>query len=235
MKMVKLVSFLLSFTLLYSQQNESSLDVRIFRSINNNQTSLQKNIINITDRTLIPIAIATPLSIISYGLYEKNISTSNLGIEIASTQIISTIIRTVIKETVKRPRPFLTLENVHVSNKESATSYSFPSGHAMSAFALATSVSLNFPKKEIFIPMYLWASMVGYGRIYFGVHYPSDVLVGAVSGGLVGYSIHKFLQNEDYKIFKEKNNSSNLGNKIEIMLLPQIYSDYQGINLNIKF
>ena len=60
--------------------------------------------------------------------------------------------------------------------------YSFPSGHTATAFALATSLSITYPKWYVIAPSALWACSVGVSRMNEGVHYPSDVLAGAVIG-----------------------------------------------------
>ena len=60
--------------------------------------------------------------------------------------------------------------------------YSFPSGHTATAFALATSLCVKYPKWYVIGPSALWACSVGMSRMNEGVHYPSDVLAGAVIG-----------------------------------------------------
>jgi len=64
------------------------------------------------------------------------------------------------------------------------TSSSFPSGHTASAFAFATAVATNLP--ELSLPLYGLATAVGYSRVHNGVHYPGDVMGGAVLGLAVG-------------------------------------------------
>ena len=63
-------------------------------------------------------------------------------------------------------------------------SASFPSGHAASAFAFATSVAQVQPVAAA--PLLLLASAVGYSRVHTGVHYPGDVVIGSLIGATVG-------------------------------------------------
>lgn len=66
-------------------------------------------------------------------------------------------------------------------------SASFPSGHAASGFAFANAVAQTLP--VVAAPLRLLACVVGYSRIHTGVHYPSDVVVGAVIGASVGEGV----------------------------------------------
>jgi len=84
-----------------------------------------------------------------------------------------------LKHAVARQRPFLVLDNVNCLVGKGG-SFSMPSGHAANWFA-ATMVALVYYRKSIWFMLPL-ASLVGFSRIYNGVHYPSDVLVGAAVG-----------------------------------------------------
>ena len=64
------------------------------------------------------------------------------------------------------------------------SSGSFPSGHTASAFAFAAAVTVDLPR--LALPLYALATAVGYSRVHTGVHYPSDVMAGAVLGLTVG-------------------------------------------------
>jgi undecaprenyl-diphosphatase len=63
--------------------------------------------------------------------------------------------------------------------------FSFPSGHTAAAFAMATLVSFHFP--ILTLPVIIWALLVGFSRIYLGVHYPTDILAGIVIGVTSGF------------------------------------------------
>ncbi len=83
---------------------------------------------------------------------------------------------------------------VNVQNK------AFPSGHTAEAFAMATAMSIAVPKWYVVVPAYAWASMIAYARVYLGVHYPTDVIGGAVVGSgttFLMYKLNKWLQVND--------------------------------------
>jgi len=94
--------------------------------------------------------------------------------------VVNSSITVALKYTINRERPFVTYPDI--KQKSRAGSPSFPSGHTSSAFALATSLSLSYPKWYIIVPTFTWAGTVGYSRMYLGVHYPSDVLAAAIIG-----------------------------------------------------
>jgi membrane-associated phospholipid phosphatase len=98
---------------------------------------------------------------------------------------LSGAISTILKYTVDRERPFVTYPDIEKKGK--AGSPSFPSGHTSSAFATATSVSLAYPRWYVIAPSFAWAGTVGYSRMHLGVHYPSDVLAGALIGSGCAY------------------------------------------------
>lgn len=80
---------------------------------------------------------------------------------------------------------------VHTLRNYSGGKYGFYSGHASSSFAVAIFViSLAGRRNKWLIPvMLLYALLVSYSRIYLGVHYPGDVLAGAIAGSIYGFAI----------------------------------------------
>ncbi|EIJ39303.1 membrane-associated phospholipid phosphatase [Galbibacter orientalis DSM 19592] len=101
-----------------------------------------------------------------------------------------------IKHMVKRLRPSHNpaLEGlIHLSKAGPGGQYGFVSSHAANAFALASFLFFILPKKFNWLKWILgfWALLVSYSRIYNGVHYPGDVIVAALLGIGLGYSISK--------------------------------------------
>jgi undecaprenyl-diphosphatase len=89
---------------------------------------------------------------------------------------------------------------IHLVNGECGGLYGFISSHASNSFNVAF-LSLMFVRKRWYtIGIILWASVIGYSRIYLGVHYPGDVVCGAMVGAFIGWGIYKLYELTDKKI-----------------------------------
>ncbi len=98
---------------------------------------------------------------------------------LASVGVTSVMADYVAKVAFKRARPAASsVPQERVGRRP--TSSSFPSGHTASAFAFATAFGREYPLLQL--PITALAAAVGYSRVHTGVHYPSDVLAGAVIG-----------------------------------------------------
>ncbi|WP_446897118.1 phosphatase PAP2 family protein [Clostridium sp. LBM24168] len=113
------------------------------------------------------------------------------GKAVLITLIISTIVgEGVLKNLIKRSRPFNMAKNIKVIIAK-PISYSFPSGHTLSSFAVASVLSEYFVEYEI-IFMGL-AFLISISRVYLCVHYPTDIIGGIVIGMVLSRVIFIFL------------------------------------------
>ena len=113
----------------------------------------------------------------------------SLGLEMGLSLGVSHLIVHIVKRIANRPRPYITLKNVDEVSIPFEP-YSFPSGHTTAGFSLAVTLSFYTPIWEWKCCLLALASLVGISRIYLGVHYPSDVLIGGLLGTLCAYLIH---------------------------------------------
>lgn len=175
---VILIFFLvLFFNFCFAQQNE----VYIIQKIQNYQNISFTNFNKAVTASVYPITIAAPISIFAFSTIKKDSILFRKSLVISGTILIAGTISTVLKYSVQRKRPYVSFPN-QVIQLSASGPYSFPSGHTTFAFSTATSLSLQYKKWYVAIPAYLWASSVGYSRIYLGVHYPSDVATGVFTG-----------------------------------------------------
>ena len=107
------------------------------------------------------------------------------------------------KEVFQRYRPShnLDLKNlVHIVQKPNGDMYfggmyGFVSSHAANFFAITTFlVAIFSPFSKSWYWLFLWAALIAYSRIYLGVHYPSDIAVGAMLGILIGSSVYLIIR-----------------------------------------
>ena len=200
-KMKKILFFallLLSFTT-YSQ----NLDIRILRQINEHRNEHLDGTFKTISSSVSPISIGAPILIFGTGLIEKNQELKQKGLMIGASFLATTLFATTLKHAVNRARPFETYPDIQ--KLSAGGSSSFPSGHTSDAFSTATSLSLAFPKWYVIAPSYIYASAVGYSRMHLGVHYPSDVLAGAIVGAgsaFLCYKAQKWLNHRNRKNHK---------------------------------
>jgi membrane-associated phospholipid phosphatase len=169
-------------------------DIDLLRNINLNRNKSLDPAFRFITNSVTPLTIIVPVGYITASLIKKDSALNCKTIIISSSALIAAVVSTTLKYGVKRVRPFVRYPDLEKAG--SGGSPSFPSGHTSSAFSLATSISICYPKWYTIAPSYLWACSVAYSRMDLGVHYPSDVLAGAIIGAgssFLSYKINQHL------------------------------------------
>jgi Membrane-associated phospholipid phosphatase len=141
--------------------------------------------------SLIAWSMVCILIFIFGGQYGKKAAVLGLSaLFLSSTAVL------ILKYLVAEPRPFLVLNHVHLLTVEN--DYSFPSGHAAASFAGAVAIgkkySFNIKGKSyrLIYPLITFATIIAFSRVYIGVHYPLDVISGAIIGTLFALGVIRF-------------------------------------------
>jgi len=168
-------------------------DIDLLTSINEKESSFKNDFCDVISESVMVFNIAAPLSVFTAGVIRHDKQLKVDAAYMVGGYIVSSIVTQGLKVITKRPRPYVTYPDI--VQRTNADGYSMPSGHTSSAFCTATSLSLLFPKWYVIAPCYLYAATVGYARMYQGVHYPTDVIIGAIVGvgtALLAYKVEQW-------------------------------------------
>jgi len=207
-----------------TKYSENSLDVKIFRSFNNIESGFVNSFVNITNKSIIPVIVAVPIGMYVTSRINDNHYDESSSILLMLSELTNTAVTAGLKYVIRRDRPFRTLNNVNFTDTSDVNgAFSFPSGHTSESFALATSLTLRYPDKPFLISgLYTYATLVSLGRMYWGVHYPSDVLagmlLGAGSSALI-FSLRKPIIEGKNKLFNQEQRTESSGGKINTAFL----------------
>ncbi|MEG0370694.1 MAG: phosphatase PAP2 family protein [Clostridium sp.] len=105
----------------------------------------------------------------------------DLGEYIAFSFFTSMLLNNFIKDIFKSPRP-VGKEGIRSLRVETATGYSFPSGHSQAAATFYGALAIYIKKNYLYIVSIIIILLIGLSRLYLGVHYPKDVIVGIILG-----------------------------------------------------
>jgi membrane-associated phospholipid phosphatase len=135
------------------------------------------------------ISAGIPVTLLATGIITHNPQLRRESLEVFGAIAIELAISEAMKVSFNRLRPAEKYPGEifpyhHIHGK------SFPSGHSSLAFSAAASLSIQCKKWYVTVPAYIWATSVGYSRVYLGEHYPSDVLGGAAVGIGSAYLAH---------------------------------------------
>lgn len=166
-----------------------NLDIDVLKNITGNYAPQTGSVMLGFTQSDTPTSLGIPAAFLVYGHFKNDQRTFFSGLEMISAQAMNGFATHALKISFERERPFNAYPT-EIIKHTGAGSFSFPSGHTSMAFSTATSLSLLYPKWYVVIPAYAWASTVAYSRMYLGVHYPSDVLAGALIGSGISLLVH---------------------------------------------
>lgn len=113
-------------------------------------------------------------------------NTRKAGLSTLSAMLLGLVITNLtVKPLVARLRPWMVMEELSVLIYSNDMN-SFPSGHTCAAFAFAVALCVTLPQKWVKAAALIAAALMGFSRLYVGVHFPSDVLAGALLGSACG-------------------------------------------------
>ena len=179
-KFTTIILLLCTFSIICVEVPAQNTDIEILKSINANTGTIGYS--KFISNTTTEVAIGVPLVMGAVAFINKDDNLLKGALYVGVSIGVDGVATYALKRIVQRPRPYNTTYRDEITAYSTETSLSFPSGHTSLAFATATALCLKYPKWYIIAPSYLWAGSVGYSRMNLGMHYPSDVLAGAVLG-----------------------------------------------------
>ncbi len=180
--MKKFIAILL--VLVPVSMSSQNIDVDILKAIHSPEPLPSDDFFRFMSDANFYVYVGTPFTMAVVGLARKDNELLRDAAAMAAGTAVAYGVALGFKYTVRRERPFVAWPEdfADKTGHDYSDSYSFPSGHSTTAFAVATSLSLDYPKWYVIVPSYAYAGTVAYSRLHLGVHYPSDVLTGAIIG-----------------------------------------------------
>ena len=106
---------------------------------------------------------------------------TSASVRLVGVGIVNLILYKIIKRWIARPRPYRTCPGI-CARTRSLDEFSFPSGHALHSMAFSVILPVYYPLSALVVwPLTI---LIALSRIVLGLHYPSDVIVGALIGGI---------------------------------------------------
>ena len=186
MKRIILMLLILLPVSLYSQ----NIDIQLLREINSPQSLHSDPFFRTVSNSDMYVITGVPITMAIIGLTRHDDKLLRNAYVTGGATVINLGITAILKYSINRSRPFTTYSDIVNKTGKPLNDPSFPSGHTSTAFTMATSISLEYPKWYVIIPVYTYAGTVAYSRMHLGAHYPSDVVIGAIVGSGSAYLTH---------------------------------------------
>ena len=182
--------------LAHGQPRAEPLDTRLLRGVYGSDSRVLRATMQAADASAFPVFYAAPVA--AWGgaalLRDTGDFTDAYRLTVTAAATYGAVVG--LKVLIQRPRPYRTVPGVTARKANYRAggaeygSFAMPSGHAALSFALASSWSLSHPRWYVIAPGAAWAASVALSRVWLGVHYPSDILVGALLGTGIGVGVH---------------------------------------------
>lgn len=172
----------------------TSVDVRVLHAVYGWDSALGTGALRAADRTAYPVFYGAPIAAGAGVLLTGASPGPAYRLALASAGAVGATVA--LKRLTRRPRPFYVEAAITSRSPEFhegrpvSDSYALPSGHAALSAAQVTSWSLSYPQWYVIGPGAVWAVGVSVSRVWQGVHYPSDVMLGAALGVGVALTVH---------------------------------------------
>ncbi len=171
-----------------------SLDERIFLFFNGMHNEFWNHFMPLFTSKFTWIPMYLTILFILYRKYSWKVATIYMLALGLTILLADQICATYIRPYVERLRPS-NLENeisslTYIVNGYRGGRYGFPSCHAANSFALATFMNLITRHRRFIWFIFIWALINSYTRLYLGVHYPGDLLIGGTIGAMIGFGIY---------------------------------------------
>ena len=182
-KFTTFILLLCTFSVLSTQVSAQNADINILRSINSTTSTIGFS--KFISNTTFDVSFGIPVIMGGVALITNDDELFKNALYVGVSIGVGGVLTQALKYGINRPRPHVTYPDIQAYEGE--TDLSFPSGHTSLAFSAATALCLKYPKWYVIVPSSLWACSVGYSRMNLGMHYPSDVLAGAIVGAGSAY------------------------------------------------